>query len=387
MRVLGFIAAVAVALGVIGGVHWYIWVRLFRDPNWPSWVRIAGGTVLTILAVALPLGMIFWRVLPGDSTRFLSTALFVWMGTGFYFLVALFAVDLAKWIIGPFIEDPERRRLLTDGAVKIAGVAAAGASVAALRSGLGEVDVKEVHVELDRLPKALSGLTLVQLSDVHVGPTIGRRFLDAIVEKVNAQKADAVVITGDLVDGSVRDLRASVEALGKLQGRYGVYFVTGNHEYYSGVSEWSEELRRLGIKVLSNQRVAIGDPTGGAQLDLAGVDDPTGARIKRLSDYGMSIISANRDPDRELVLLSHQPKTIEEAAKHGVGLQLSGHTHGGQIQPFGALVSLTQPYMAGLYRHDEKTQIYVSRGTGFWGPPMRLFAPAEVTKIVLGARA
>jgi uncharacterized protein len=384
MRALGYIAFFAVALGIVGGVHWYIWARLFRDPTWPAWVRVAGGAVLAVLAVSLPLGMIFWRVMPGDTSRWLSTALFIWMGTGFYFLVALFAVDLAKWILGPFIEDPERRRLLTDGAVKIAGVAAAGASVAALRSGLGEVEVKEVNVELERLPKQLDGLTLVQLSDVHVGPTIGRKFIEAIVEKVNAQKADAVVITGDLVDGSVRDLEESVAALGKLSARYGVYFVTGNHEYYSGVREWSAHLKKLGIKVLSNDRAAIGDQVS---IDLAGIDDITAHRITGAADFGLGAALRNRDPERELVLLSHQPKTIVEAAKHGVGLQLSGHTHGGQIQPFGALVSLTQPYMAGLYRHDEKTQIYVSRGTGFWGPPMRLFAPAEVTKIVLGARA
>jgi hypothetical protein len=136
---------------------------------------------------------------------------------------------------------------------------------------------------------------------------------------------------------------------------------------------------------LKNERVELGD--AGAKIDLAGIDDLTGLRLIGAEDYGLGAALANRDPERELILLSHQPKPIVEAAKRGVGLQVSGHTHGGQIWPFGALVSLTQPYMAGLYRHDEKTQIYVSRGTGHWGPPMRLLAPAEVTKIVLGAKA
>jgi hypothetical protein len=294
----------------------------------------------------------------------------------------LFSADLAKLVIGPIVEDPDRRRMLADGAVKLAGVAAVGASAVALKSGLGEVDVREVPVKLERLPRQLDGLTVVQLTDVHVGPTIGKKFIDAIVEKANSTKPDAIVITGDLVDGPVEELAESVAPLGKLSARYGVYFVTGNHEYYSGSKKWIAYLEKLGIKVLQNERVTLGDHD--KLIDLAGIDDVSTARFSGKTDFGLSAALARRDPERELLLLSHQPKPILEAAKHGVGLQLSGHTHGGQIFPFGALVSLTQPYMAGLYRHDEKTQIYVSRGTGFWGPPMRLLAPAEVTKIVLG---
>jgi predicted MPP superfamily phosphohydrolase len=237
-----------------------------------------------------------------------------------------------------------------------------------------------VGVKLERLPKELSGLSIVQLTDVHIGPTIGKKFLEHVVERSNDAKADAIVITGDLVDGSVASLRAHVEPLAKLRARYGVFFVTGNHEYYSGVDEWLEELGRLGVKPLRNERVALGDAVS---IDLAGVDDASarGFGPAHGPDYAKALGGAL--PDRELVLLAHQPSQIVHAARAGVGLQLSGHTHGGQIWPFGALVRLNQPYVAGLHKHDARTQIYVSRGTGYWGPPMRLFCPAEITKIVL----
>lgn len=385
MRVLGFVFFIAVFLGLDAAVHWYIWIRLFRDPSWPTWVRIAGGTTLAILAVALPLGMILWRALPSDSMGWLSTAIFVWMGSAFYFLLAMAGFDIARLIAGSLIEDPERRKMLLDGAVKVAGVAALGASGAALRSGLGEVEVKEVGVKLSRLPKELDGMTIIQLTDVHVGQRmIDTRFIERIVERVNSQKADAVVITGDLVDGSVDKLGDTVALLAKLQSRFGTYFVTGNHEYYSGARDWVAFLKKHGIKTLQNERVSLGDQVS---IDLAGINDVSAARMTGVKDLGVAAATAGRDPEREMILLAHQPKAITEAAKYGAGLQISGHTHGGQIQPFGAIVSLTQPYMSGLYEHDPKTQIYVSRGTGFWGPPMRLFAPAEITKIVLGTKA
>jgi predicted MPP superfamily phosphohydrolase len=172
-----------------------------------------------------------------------------------------------------------------------------------------------------------------------------------------------------------------VEPLAKLRARYGVFFVTGNHEYYSGVDDWLAELERLGVRPLRNERVALGDR--GASIDLAGVDDQSarGFGPGHGADYAKALGGA--EPDRELILLAHQPSQIIHAARAGVGLQLSGHTHGGQIWPFGALVRLNQPYIAGLHRHDDRTQIYVSRGTGYWGPPMRLFCPAEITKVVL----
>jgi predicted MPP superfamily phosphohydrolase len=190
-----------------------------------------------------------------------------------------------------------------------------------------------------------------------------------------------VVITGDLVDGSVAELEPHVEPLKRLRAKDGVYFVTGNHEYYSGANAWIAHLESLGIRVLRNERVPIRGEHG---FDLAGVDDWTAHQFG--GEHGMNLEKAlsGRDPDRAVVLLAHQPKAIVEAGARGVDLQLSGHTHGGQLFPFNFLVGLQQPYVAGLHDHGA-TKIYVSRGTGYWGPPMRVGAPAEITRIELAS--
>lgn len=382
-----------VALLVVALGHAYIWWRLVRQPAWPApWQTV--GTILVValgllMVVALPLS----RALPRAWATPLAALAYTWMGMGFLLTVAFLFVDFfrlvstaanALWAaLGskvPTEPDPGRRLLLVQGANGAAALVAVSAGGIGLRGGLGEVGIKEVPVRLERLPKELSGLTIVQLTDVHVGPLIGKRFVDQIVEKTNALRPDVVAITGDLVDGSVRELFEHVAPLARLRARYGVYFVTGNHEYYSGVEDWIEQLRRMGIRVLRNERVTIGDA---ASFDLAGIDDAFSHRYGRGHGPDLDRALAGRDPERELVLLAHQPSAVHDAARLGVGLQLSGHTHGGQIWPFGMLVPLAQPYVAGLHRHGDFTQIYVSQGTGFWGPPMRLGAPAEITKVVL----
>lgn len=387
--------AVIIILDILA--HRYLYVRLFREPQWSDTVRRAGLALCIGLSFLIPLGISMSRLLPRPWAKPLAQVAFAWMGTAFYLVLILLMTDLARLLAGgaaqlwaQFVSSPagtdmppspERRIALAQATAGVASIAALGASGAALRSGTGEVEVREVGVKLERLPPQLSGLTLVQLSDVHVGPTIGRGFIEMIVAQCNALKPDAVLITGDLVDGSVAQLAEHVAPLAKLKSRYGTFFVTGNHEYYSGVEEWEVELRRLGIRVLRNERVSLGDAV---TIDLAGVDDHTAARHTPGHGPDTRRIITGRDPDKALILMAHQPKEIVLASEAGVDLQLSGHTHGGQLWPFTALVGLVQPYMAGLYTHDPKTQIYVSRGTGYWGPPMRLLAPAEITKIVLG---
>jgi predicted MPP superfamily phosphohydrolase len=390
MRSLGqLLAFLTVFLLVIGGWHYYLFTRLVRDPAWPApYARIA-TVALIVLAVLPPFVVIASRVLPRDVMKILSAGVFTWFGLAFLLGLSFFAADLGRLILRAWQalqgnappDDPERRQFVARSVAEAAGLTVAALGAVSVRSALADVEVPEVEVRLPRLPRALSGLTIVQLSDVHIGPTIGRRFLEHVVEKSNAQKPDAIVITGDLVDGSVASLRQHVEPLARLKARHGVFFVTGNHEYYSGVDEWLAELERLGIRVLRNERASIGD--AGASLDLAGVDDQHahGFGPGHGADYEKPF--RDRDPERELVVLAHQPSQIAHLAAARPGLQLSGHTHGGQIWPFGALVRLNQPYIAGLHRHDDTTQIYVSRGTGYWGPPMRLFCPAEITKLVL----
>jgi predicted MPP superfamily phosphohydrolase len=243
------------------------------------------------------------------------------------------------------------------------------------------VTVRRVEVKLRRLDPRQDGTTIVQITDLHVGPTIRRPAVADIVARSNALSPDIVAITGDLVDGTVAELREAVSSLAELRAKQGVFFVTGNHEYFSGVGPWMAELARLGIRVLRNERVSI--ERGGAAFDLAGVDDRSAARYGDGHGENLGAALAGRDRTRPVVLLAHQPRTVLDAAALDVDLQLSGHTHGGQIWPFGALVRLQQRFLAGLSRHGN-TLIYVSCGTGYWGPPMRLGAPAEITQIVLG---
>ena len=385
-RVVSFALFFSIMLTIVGGVHYYIWARLVRDPALP----VVAYRTLTALAVGLfvlvPVSFFLRRSEAGWTVPITWVAS-VWLGLLLLLFFTLVAFDLARggyllgtWLANGEPADPERRsalaRILAIGVALVAG----GLSLAAVRSGLARVALREVDVRLKRLPERLNGTTIVQLTDIHVGPTIGRDFIEEIVERTNAANPDVIAITGDLVDGSVAELREHVAPLSRLRARYGVYFVTGNHEYYSGADAWCAELVRMGIRVLRNERVTIGDAD--ASFDLVGIDDHSAQGFG--GDHGADLPRAvrGRDPTRELVLLAHQPRAVFEAEKHGVGLQLSGHTHGGQIWPWNYFVRLQQPVVSGLKRFGE-TLIYVSNGTGYWGPPMRLAAPAEITQIRL----
>jgi len=396
-RVLSFATFLAISLLILGGMHWYLWARLVRDPALAEpWRRILGFAFL-LLALSPPLGILSLRLAPRPLDRLVPIAAFTWLGLAFLLFVAVLALDLARLAVegGALLAewvraapeppaDPGRRIFVARALAGTALAATAGASALAFRSATGPAEVTEVPVRLERLPAALSGLTIAQITDLHVGPTIGERQVRRIVEQVNALRPDIVAVTGDLVDGTVRELGAAVAPLGRLAARHGVFFVTGNHEYYSGVGPWLDEVRRLGMRVLRNERVAVGD--AGASLDLAGVDDWSARGFGDGHGQDLERALAERDPDRALVLLAHQPRGVGQAVSAGVELQISGHTHGGQIFPFSLLVRAVYPYVKGLHRHEEggrSGQIFVSRGTGYWGPPMRLGAPPEIAKIVL----
>ncbi|HAN30173.1 MAG TPA: metallophosphoesterase, partial [Myxococcales bacterium] len=243
--------------------------------------------------------------------------------------------------------------------------------------------VKHVEVKLSNLPAHLDGFTIVQISDLHVSATIRRPYVERVVAMSNALKPDLVALTGDLMDGSVPQLRDEIAPLADLTSRFGSLFCTGNHEYYSGVEPWLVELRRIGIRTLRNEHVEIGALDDAQGLIVAGIDDAQAARFGGGHGPDVARALSGVATERAVVLLAHQPKSVHEAAEHAVDLQLSGHTHGGQIWPFGYLVRLAQPYVSGLHQHNKLTQIYVSRGTGYWGPPMRLGAPSEVTYLTL----
>jgi uncharacterized protein len=367
-------------------LHRYVWARLVRDAVLPTpYHRIA-----TILIIVL--GVVLWslfplmRVVPRSVMRPLALVGYTWIGLVFLLVMSFATIDVLR-LIGAIVErlrsdapDPSRRVLMGRAIAAGVGLLATGAAAWGVRSALGEVRVIRHRVPLKKLPRGMDGLTIAQLTDVHVGPTIGREFIEQVVAQTNALKPDVIVITGDLVDGRVADLREHVAPLAKLTAPLGVYFVTGNHEYYSGVTDWLAELTRLGIRVLRNERVEL--RRGDDVIDLAGVDDWTAHQFGHGHGHDLDRAMLGRDTAREVVLLAHQPKSIVEAAKHGVGLQLSGHTHGGQIFPWNFFVRLQQPYVAGLHRHAESF-IYVSRGTGYWGPPMRVGIPAEIAHLTL----
>jgi predicted MPP superfamily phosphohydrolase len=243
--------------------------------------------------------------------------------------------------------------------------------------------VVRVDVPIASLPAALHGFSIAQISDVHVGPTIKHGYLQAIVERINALQADMVAVTGDLVDGSVLELAQHVAPLAGLVSRHGTFFVTGNHEYYSGAHAWVDELRRLGLRVLMNEHVLL--QHGDAALALAGVADFSAHHFdeSHRSDPQAALAGV---PDEALVrvLLAHQPRSAAAAAEAGFHLQISGHTHGGQFLPWTWFVRLQQPFTAGLNRWQD-LWVYTSRGTGYWGPPKRLGAPSEITHLRLVA--
>lgn len=255
-----------------------------------------------------------------------------------------------------------------------------GVSLIGLFNARRLAKVVQVDLPIAGLPAALSGFTIVQLSDIHVGPTIKRGYLDAIVRRVNGLNADLVAITGDVIDGSVDRLRRHVAPLSKLRSRHGTYCVTGNHEYYHGIEAWLQEWRRLGLRVLLNEGDVLHHD--GARLLIGGVTDFTAHHydVSHRSDPAAAAQSVS--PVAVKVLLAHQPRSAAAAAEAGFDVQLSGHTHGGQFWPWNFFVPMQQPFVSGLKRLN-KLLVYTSRGTGYWGPPLRFGAPSEITRLRL----
>ena len=375
-----FFVVLGTVLSVLAGLHAYVARRLLFQPEVATGVATAGVALLAALFVCVVAAPIVQRRGSPLLARALAWPAYLWLGIGFLTLVALAASDLFWWALGAPVlaagrgtpvADVEFASLRAAGVIALVGLGSASAMLSAAR-GPG---LRRVEVELRHAAPALDGFRIVQITDLHIGPILRRGFLASVVERVNALEPDLVAVTGDLVDGSVEALAPEIEPLRELRSRHGSFYVTGNHERYAGHGAWIREISARGVRVLRGERVRL--EHGASALELAGVDDaaPPADLEKALS---------GRDPELPLVLLAHEPSLFRAASRLGVDLQLSGHTHGGQIWPFRYLVRLTTPWVSGLYRSGA-AQIYVSRGTGFWGPPMRLFAPAEITEITLRA--
>ncbi|MFC4066825.1 metallophosphoesterase [Actinoplanes subglobosus] len=268
----------------------------------------------------------------------------------------------------------DRRLLLARGTAIFAGLTAAGITGYGVKTATSAPQIDRFQMRMAKLPRAMDGTRIAVVSDIHIGPLTGVDHAQRIVQVINSANADLVCVVGDLVDGSVAELGRFAAPLAGIESRHGAFFVTGNHEYYSGAEEWVEEVSRLGIRPLRNERVAIGG------LDLAGVNDLSGADQGDAPDFARAL--GDRDTARPVVLMAHQPVAAVEAAPFGVDLQVSGHTHGGQMAPFNLLVKLQQPVVSGFGEVDG-VPVYVTNGAGFWGPPVRVGAPPQVTVIEL----
>ncbi|MFI1284862.1 metallophosphoesterase [Streptomyces sp. NPDC020858] len=269
-----------------------------------------------------------------------------------------------------------RRRFVARAVGGAAAAVAVGTVGAGTYGVLRGPSVRRVQVPLAKLPRAAHGFRIAVVSDVHLGPVLGRAHAQRIVDTVNRTQPDLIAIVGDLVDGSVPDLGPSAEPLRELTARHGSFFVTGNHEYFSGAQQWIDHVRELGLTPLENARRAL------PHFDLAGVNDIQGELEGTGPDFQAAL--GDRDRTRAAVLLAHQPVVIHDAVRHGVDLQLSGHTHGGQLWPGNYLAELANPTVAGLERYGD-TQLYVSRGAGAWGPPVRVGAPSDITVVELAS--
>ncbi|MGC4833612.1 metallophosphoesterase [Micromonospora vinacea] len=410
MAVLGFVAVLALVTGLI---HLYLWKRLVRDTTTPGRWRRIGGIAALVLALLVPVTLagtqagLYWLAWPG----------YLWLALMFYLLVVLVVLEVpmlvARLVLrrrvvaaepttaapepvlvgaaGPTEppaagavaapdHDPSRRLLLARGAAIFAGLTATGVTGYGIRTALGPPHLDRVRIPLAKLPRSMDGLRIATVSDIHLGPLRGRAHTERIVAAINRLDADIVAVVGDLVDGSVAELGSAAAPLRGLRSRYGSFFVTGNHEYYSGVEEWVQEVDRLGLRVLQNRRQEI--QARGGVLDLAGVNDLTAVGTGLAAGPDFAAALGDRDPSRPVVLLAHQPLAAKEAARYGVDLQLSGHTHGGQMVPFNLAVGLEQPVVSGLGEVDG-TKVYVTNGAGFWGPPVRVGAEPQISLVEL----
>lgn len=360
-------------LPLIGGLHAYIgWRLLPAFDLGAAWLALAiGGLVISTFLVPLALLGRFLVARQALADR-LS-----WLGG---LAMGLFSSVLVLTVLRDII------RLVADAPSLAAPTAIAVLGLASLFTLLGYLNARRVasvvriDIPLANLPEALAGFTIVQLSDIHVGPTIKRQYVQAIVDRVNQLDADLVAITGDVVDGSVEQLRAHTAPLGGLRSRHGSYVVTGNHEYYSGATAWMREFERLGLRGLHNRHVVIAHRS--ARFILAGVTDFSAGAFDAAQASDPLAALVGSPPDLPRILLAHQPRSATAAEAAGFDLQLSGHTHGGQFWPWNFFVPLQQPFTAGLHRLG-RLAVYTSRGTGYWGPPKRFGAPSEITVLRL----
>ncbi|EMF54763.1 phosphoesterase [Streptomyces bottropensis ATCC 25435] len=445
MMIIVFVLVALLVLSAFGALHWYAWRRLVRDTTRGSGLARRVGTVVFVVGPVLMFaGFAAERAhAPFWLQQTLTWPGFMWLALSLYLLLALLAGELVRPLVSRLVArrapapapepdqesavrepepqpvpagaqpaeaidtgqpatpaapaatdppappasttaaapaapaDPSRRLFVS----RVVGGAVAAAAVGTVGYGTYGVvrgpKLKRVTVPLAKLPRAAHGFRIAVVSDIHLSPMLGRGFAQKVVDTINSTQPDLIAVVGDLVDGDVDDLGPAAAPLAGLKARHGSYFVTGNHEYISGAEQWVEEVRRLGLTPLENARREL------PYLDLAGVNDIAGEDEGQGPDFAKAL--GDRDTSRAVVLMAHQPVQIHDAVDHGVDLQLSGHTHGGQMWPMTYVAQAANPTLAGLERYGD-TQLYVTRGAGAWGPPVRVGAPSDITLVQLASK-
>ncbi|MFH8988954.1 metallophosphoesterase [Streptomyces sp. NPDC017940] len=422
---MGIVIGVLVGAGVLSlfaGLLWYVWRRTVRDTTRPRSRARRVGTVVFFAGPLLAFAALGAE--RGGAPFLLQQTLawpgFLWLAFALYLLLALLVGEVVRPLLGRWLArrarvpekqvsarpasadearradeagegaqprqsdepgpEPGRdltRRLFVSRAVAATAATAAGATVAHGTYGvLRGPRIKRITVPLAKLPRAAHGFRIAVVSDIHLGPVLGEGFARRVVDTINSTQPDLIAVVGDLVDGSVADLAPAARPLADLRARHGAFFVTGNHEYFSGAEQWVDHVRSLGLRPLENARTEL------PYFDLAGVNDVQGEGDGEGPDFVKAL--GDRDRTRASVLMAHQPVVIHDAVEHGVDLQLSGHTHGGQLWPNNFVADLANPTLAGLERYGD-TQLYVTRGAGAWGPPVRVGAPSDITVVELAS--
>lgn len=380
-----FIVSLSAVLALL---HLYVWKRLIKDTTAPGVTRRLLTTGLVALAAVLVFTLVGPRTLDLDEPTWLAWVGYLWFGLAAYLFLMLLVLEpirlaLRRWVRRGAGEEPpvdvSRRVFVARAGAVTASVAAVGVVGVGAATALGPPRVLDVPVRLRRLAAEFDGYRIAVVSDIHLGPLVGRAHTERIVRRINESRPDLVAVVGDLVDGTVAKLGPAAAPLKDLSARDGAFFVTGNHEYFvEDPLEWLNELDRLGVHPLRNENTVL--RRGAAALNLAGVNDLSGERHSDAPDFDRAL--AGLDAAAPTVLLAHQPVQVTTAADRGVDLQLSGHTHGGQMWPFHYAVRAVQPSVAGLSTVED-TQLYVTRGAGFWGPPVRVGAPPDITVVSL----
>ncbi len=366
---------------MIFSAHFYLWLRLIYNVIPMGTARYIGTVVLILLGLSTILGLVLSHFLPLKRQEPLAYVAYTWMGMALFLTLTLLIIDIISLAINhltplniaSYTYWPLLRATLS---LLITTVL----SAIGINRAVGEPEIVKYDVHLANLPKEFDGFTIVQLSDLHVAAVLEHNWLKKRVADTMALKPDLIAITGDLTDGMPKLVQNELLPLKELKAPFGTYFVTGNHEYISDAVGWVNFLPQVGLRVLRNEHLPL--TKDGATIYLAGVDDHDSAGRAPGHGQDVSRATAGIPLGATIICLAHQPKTVEEAKNYGVSLLLAGHTHGGQLWPWTIMVKKAQKYFKGLYRVGN-TQLIVSQGTGFWGPPMRIGSQSEILLITL----